>query len=85
MISSCLDEAIAQRAFDARLGWWADPIFKGYYPASLKEICGDALPDFTPEEIAIVKGSSDFLGLNTYTTNVVSESFFILELEGWLT
>ncbi|KAH6900940.1 beta-glucosidase [Coprinopsis sp. MPI-PUGE-AT-0042] len=67
------DEAVAQRAFDARLGWWADPIFKGHYPASLKEICGDALPDFTPEEIAVVKGSSDFLGLNTYTTNVVKD------------
>ncbi|TFK41686.1 beta-glucosidase 1A [Crucibulum laeve] len=61
----------AQRALDTRLGWFADPIYKGHYPASLKAMLGDRLPEFTPEEVAVIKGSSDFFGLNTYTSNIV--------------
>ena len=39
----------------------------------MKEMLGDRLPEFTPEELAVVKGSSDFYGMNTYTTNLCSE------------
>lgn len=31
---------------------------------------GDRLPTFTPSELAVVHGSSDFYGMNTYTTNL---------------
>lgn len=31
------------------------------------------MPDFTPEEWKIVKGSGDFYGMNTYTTNLCRE------------
>ncbi|KIJ63193.1 glycoside hydrolase family 1 protein [Hydnomerulius pinastri MD-312] len=64
---------VAQRAFDVRLGWFAHPIYLGYYPEALKKQCGSRLPEFTAEEIAVVKGSSDFFGLNHYTTHLVSE------------
>jgi beta-glucosidase len=50
-----------------------DPIYKGHYPASLVSHLGDRLPRFTPEELQVVHGSSDFFGLNTYTSNVVRE------------
>ncbi|KAF9450197.1 glycoside hydrolase family 1 protein [Macrolepiota fuliginosa MF-IS2] len=63
--------AAAQRALDTRVCWFADPIYKGHYPASLEVMLGDRLPKFTPEDLAVIKGSSDFFGLNTYTTNVV--------------
>ncbi|KAJ2930983.1 hypothetical protein H1R20_g6108, partial [Candolleomyces eurysporus] len=66
-------KAAAQRAYDARTGWFADPIYKGHYPASLHSISNNALPSFTEEEIAVVKGSSDFFGLNTYTSNLVRD------------
>ena len=33
---------------------------------------GDRLPRFTPEELAVVTGSSEFYGMNTYTTNLCS-------------
>lgn len=33
---------------------------------------GDRLPEYSPEEWAIVHGSSDFYGMNTYTTNMIS-------------
>jgi beta-glucosidase/6-phospho-beta-glucosidase/beta-galactosidase len=55
-------------------GWFADPIYKGYYPASLINMLGDRLPKFTEEEVSVIKGSSEFFGMNTYTSNVVCES-----------
>ncbi|KAI0711358.1 beta-glucosidase 1A [Earliella scabrosa] len=65
--------AAAQRGLDFKLGRFADPIYKGYYPSSVKAMIGDRLPEFTAEELAVVKGSSDFFGLNTYTTQLVKE------------
>jgi beta-glucosidase len=58
----------ATRALEFFLGWFADPIYFGRYPTCMVERLGDRLPKFTEEEIAIVKGSSDFFGLNHYTT-----------------
>ncbi len=51
-----------------------DPIYLGDYPEYMKEMLGDRLPRFTPEERAVVLGSSEFYGMNTYTTNLCSES-----------
>ncbi|KAF9045018.1 glycoside hydrolase family 1 protein [Panaeolus papilionaceus] len=62
--------AAAQHALDFAIGWYADPIYLGFYPPYMREVLGDRMPDFTPDEWAIVKGSSDFYGMNTYTTNL---------------
>ncbi|KAH7096805.1 beta-glucosidase 1B [Auriculariales sp. MPI-PUGE-AT-0066] len=64
--------AAAQVARDFAIGWYADPIhLNGEYPSSLREILGDRLPSFTEEERALVLGSSDFYGMNTYTTHLI--------------
>ena len=34
----------------------------------MKDIVGERLPRFTDEEVKIVKGSIDFVGINQYTT-----------------
>ncbi|KAH8112866.1 glycoside hydrolase family 1 protein [Phellopilus nigrolimitatus] len=60
----------AQHALDVAIGWFADPIYLGYYPAYMKEMLGARLPSFTAAELALVHGSSDFYGMNTYTTNL---------------
>ncbi|KAL0945754.1 hypothetical protein HGRIS_012043 [Hohenbuehelia grisea] len=60
----------AQHALDFAIGWYADPIYLGHYPPYMREVLGERLPEFTAEELAIVKGSSDFYGMNTYTTNL---------------
>ncbi|KAI0765346.1 beta-glucosidase 1A [Fomes fomentarius] len=65
--------AAAQRALDFKLGRFADPIYKGYYPSSVKALVGDRLPEFTEAELAVVRDSSDFFGLNTYTTQLAKE------------
>ena len=54
-----------------------DPIYLGYYPDYMKTMLGDRLPTFSAEELAVVKGSSDFYGMNTYTTNLCSESTYL--------
>lgn len=63
------DAEAAERALDFYIGWFADPIFgHGDYPASMRERVGARLPAFTAEDKAMIQGSSDFFGLNTYTT-----------------
>ncbi|KAF8816111.1 glycoside hydrolase family 1 protein [Phlegmacium glaucopus] len=59
----------AQHALDFAIGK-LDCIYLGYYPPYMREVLGDRLPDFTADEWAIVKDSSDFYGMNTYTTNL---------------
>lgn len=60
------DKKAAMWDTDNVLGVWADPIFKGDYPASLKEFYGEHLGKFTRREKRLLKGSADFFGLNTY-------------------
>ncbi|KAG6835811.1 Beta-glucosidase 1B [Arthromyces matolae] len=51
-------------------GMQCDPIYLGHYPSYMGTVLGDRLPKFTSEELAVVEGSSDFYGMNTYTTNL---------------
>ena len=43
------------------------PIVYGEYPRTMQDIVGDRLPKFTKEEVKMVKGSMDFVGINQYT------------------
>eukprot|EP00971_Amphidinium_carterae_P322703 6413886-Amphidinium_carterae.1 len=58
---------------DWQLGWFADPIYLGSYPASMQTRCGHRLPIFTKEELELLKGSSDFFALNHYSSCYVGE------------
>jgi beta-glucosidase len=37
----------------------------------MRKQLGDRLPEFTPEEAVLVKGSNDFYGMNHYTANYI--------------
>ncbi|RXN36835.1 lactase-phlorizin hydrolase-like protein [Labeo rohita] len=60
------------------IGWFAHPVFNGDYSDVMKNrirerslAAGHAqsrLPEFTPEEVARIKGTHDYFGLNHYTT-----------------
>ncbi|CAN4106043.1 unnamed protein product [Withania somnifera] len=62
------DNYAAQRARDFELGWFLHPLVYGEYPKTMQNIVGNRLPKFTTEEIKMVKGSIDYVGINHYTT-----------------
>jgi beta-galactosidase len=66
------DIEAAERSLQFFLGWFADPIYLGDYPAVMRERLGNLLPEFSAAEKELLKGSSDFFGLNHYTTMLAS-------------
>ncbi|XP_039610997.1 lactase-phlorizin hydrolase [Polypterus senegalus] len=84
-ISNRLDVAAADRYLEFMLGWFAHPIFiNGDYPDVLKNQIQEKniqclsevarLPVFTESEKIYIKGTSDFFGLNHYTSRLVIAS-----------
>lgn len=65
------DVEACERKLEFTIGWFADPIYFGEYPSSMRKQLGDRLPEFTAEERALVQGSNDFYGMNHYTANYV--------------
>jgi beta-glucosidase/6-phospho-beta-glucosidase/beta-galactosidase len=66
------DEAAAQRARIFNLAWFADPVYlTGDYPDDMRRTLGLRLPSFSDDEKRLLKGSSDFFGLNHYSTHYV--------------
>jgi len=63
ILSSDEDVAATQHHLDTAIGWFADPIYLGFYPPYMREMLGDRLPDFTEDEWTLVKHSSDFYGM----------------------
>jgi len=45
-----------------------DTTMFGDYPQTMKDIVGHRLPKFTTEQIAKLKNSADFVGINYYTS-----------------
>jgi beta-glucosidase len=69
-----MDRAAAQRALEFFLGWFADPIYLGDYPEVMRRRVGDRLPEFDSRDRQLIRGSSDFFGLNHYTTMYVNDA-----------
>ncbi|XP_032513180.2 myrosinase 1-like [Danaus plexippus] len=80
------DHEAAERYLQMHVGLFAHPIYsdEGDYPLLVRNRIDDMsrnqgfarsrLPFFTPEEVAMVRGSSDFFGINHYTTYLMSNS-----------
>lgn len=63
------DKAAARRADGYLNRWFADPILKGSYPADMVALYrekGVVLPEFRPEDLALMSQKLDFVGLNYY-------------------
>jgi beta-galactosidase len=70
---SVADKAAAQRSMEFFMGWFADPIYLNGYPEVMHERVGERMPKFTDGDLALIKGSSDFCGLNHYTGMYAAE------------
>lgn len=57
------DVEACERKLEFAISWFADPVYFGEYPASMRKQLGDRLPQFTEEEKKLVKGSNDFYGM----------------------
>ncbi|CAG5128995.1 unnamed protein product, partial [Candidula unifasciata] len=78
--ASYVDAALRALAF--YLGWIADPLFKGDYPALMRKYLGNrnlqkgvprrTLPKFNKREKSRIKGALDFLAISHFKTKLVS-------------
>ena len=66
-----LDLAATRRAEAYMNRQYLDPVFRGRYPEEMKEIFGEAWPDWPEQDFALIRQPIDFLGVNYYTRNVV--------------
>jgi beta-galactosidase len=65
------DHAAAERAMLGFGGWFGDPVVMGDYPEVLRVRLGDQLPAFSEDDSRLLQDSSDFIGLNYYTSDCV--------------
>eukprot|EP00850_Spirogloea_muscicola_P007999 SM000041S15558 [mRNA] locus=s41:760327:766937:- [translate_table: standard] len=72
--NSSADIEAAERALEFSFAWFADPFFTGDYPAVMRQQVQERLPYFSSDQVAAIKGSIDFLGLNLYTASYAQSS-----------
>ncbi len=70
--SSPEDIAAARRHDGAFNRWFLDPLFKGGYPADMREWYGADAPDVRPGDMEAMRTPIDFLGINYYTRRIIA-------------
>jgi beta-glucosidase len=73
----------AERAMLFQFGWFIDPVINGDYPAVMRQRLGGRLPQFTEEQSQQLKGSCDFLGINTYSSALTTTPDQVPRWEGY--
>jgi beta-glucosidase len=69
--SASPEDLAAVRRADAYMNrQYLDPVFRGSYPDEMREIFGKAWHDFPPSDLALIRQSIDFLGVNYYLRGV---------------
>jgi beta-glucosidase len=65
------DVAATRRAHVYMNEQFADPALLGSYPPALRDVFGEAWPDFPAEDFQLTRQPVDFVGINYYTRSVV--------------
>ena len=72
--TSGAEDAAATARADAYMNrQYLDPVFLGRYPAELREIFGEAWPQWPEEDFRLIREPLDFIGVNYYTRNVTRD------------
>jgi beta-glucosidase len=64
------DLAATRRAEAYMNRQYLDPVFFGTYPEEMREIFGEAWPDWPQADMDLIREPLDFIGVNYYTRNV---------------
>jgi beta-glucosidase len=67
------DLAATRRAEAYMNRQYLDPLFIGSYPDELRDVFGEAWPDWPDEDMRLLREPFDFLGVNYYTRGVVRD------------
>jgi beta-glucosidase len=67
---SAADLAATARADAYMNRQYLDPVLLGAYPAELRDIFGEAWPEWSDADMALIRQPLDFVGINYYTRNV---------------
>ncbi|KRA74308.1 beta-glucosidase [Lysobacter sp. Root667] len=71
---SAADAAAVQRAHAYMNEQYLDPALLGSYPPELREIFGEAWPEWPAEDYELIKQKLDFVGINYYTRSVTKDA-----------
>jgi beta-glucosidase len=64
------DKAATARADAYMNRQYLDPVFLGSYPEELREVFGEAWPEWPAADFDLIRQKLDFIGVNYYTRNV---------------
>ncbi|CAH9139582.1 unnamed protein product [Cuscuta epithymum] len=73
MSNSTEDKLAAERGQSFFSNWFLDPIINGRYPKEMKDILGSLLPEFSTQELELLKTGLDFIAINHYTSFYVKD------------
>jgi beta-glucosidase len=65
------DLAATERAHAYMNRQYLDPALLGHYPTEMRDVFGEAWPDWPAADMALIHQPIDFVGINYYTRNVV--------------
>jgi len=69
--SDAAEDVAATARADAYMNLqFLDPVFLGTYPEALREIFGEAWPQWPAEDLALIRQPIDYVGINYYTRSV---------------
>jgi beta-glucosidase len=68
---SAADLAATARAHAYMNRQYLDPVLLGSYPDELREVFGEAWPEWPAADMALIREPIDFVGINYYTRSVV--------------
>lgn len=69
-----IEKSLSDRLISFSVCRFLHPLTYGYYPKSIREIVKDRLPKFTADQVKMVKGSYDYVGVNQYTSYYMKDN-----------